>query len=89
MQDIDYDTEDGGEKVPGQKKARRLNKEFTKLDACKRVDFAKVASHVAKFQERANIYLRSIEVEELRAKVDLERAEVARDVVDNRVMAMG
>ena len=28
-------------------------------------------------------------MEELRAKVDLERAEVARDVEDNRVMAMG
>lgn len=76
------------EKGRGHKKTRRLNNELIELEASMKITDAKIASDVARFQERAKISLMLIEVEKLRAKRDLERAEIDRDVEDNRVMAM-
>ena len=45
----DSHSEDSGEKVPGQKKARRLHKEQIELEVENTVTLAAIAAQVAKF----------------------------------------
>ena len=84
----DNGTEDSGEKVPGQKKARRLVKEKIELEAANEVNMSAIAAEVAKFTEKARLHQVSTDTE--RSKLALEILRHEADVLkeDNRVMGL-
>ena len=71
----DSEEEQVGPKVPGQKKARRLEKDLVVLTAAAVVAEANVAADIAKFQERSKINLLAMEVEQMRLTLDKERKD--------------
>ena len=75
MRMSDSEEEQVGPKVPGQKKARRLEKDLVVLTAAAVVAEANVAADIAKFQERSKINLLAIEVEQMRLTLDQERKD--------------
>ena len=84
----DSGTEDSGEKVPGQKLARRLLKEQTDLLASNVVNDAKIAAEQATFTQQARLHQESIETEQSRITIEMKREEGEREREDNRIMLL-
>ena len=66
-------------KVPGQKKARRLKKDLVVITANVAAKEAIISADIAKFQERARINMRAVQVEQSRQAVEMEKIDVQRE----------
>ena len=84
----DSGTEDSGEKVPGQKKARRLLKETAANDAAMVANHAAIAAEQAVYTERARLHQVSVDTELGRIAADNHRAEVELLKDDRRIMEL-
>ena len=77
----DDEEEVAGEKPPGQKKARRLEKEIVVINATVAIKEAQIAKDIATFTDRAKNHKMSMEVE-------VERLSVKQEKLDDEVMKM-
>ena len=64
-----------GDKPPGQKKARRLEKELVVIDAAVAKKEAEISKDIATFTERAKMHQMTLEVEAERQRVEQERSD--------------
>ena len=88
MRVADTDEEDEGDRVPGQKLARRLAKEGVVNDAAAVKNFEAIAEEQAKCTERSKLHHKSLDLEIRRAAADMLAAQVAQQKEDNMVMRM-
>lgn len=77
----DSEEEVAGDKPPGQKKARRLEKEIVVINAAVATKEAAIAKDITVFTERAKNHAMSVEVE-------FERQRVEQEKLDDEVMRM-
>ena len=82
----DSENERTGPKVPGQKKARRLEKDLVIITAAVAAKEAIISSDIAKFQERAKINMLAVQVEQSRQAVEKEKIEAEREKQDDEIM---
>lgn len=84
----DTGTEDSGEKVMGQKRARQLLKEQPEIDAATAANHAAIAAEQAKYTDRARLHHLAVESEMERSQADKLMAEVDLLKEDNRIMGL-
>ena len=71
----DSEEEVVGDKPPGQKRARRLEKELVVINAAVAKKEAEISKDIATFSERARIHKMTLEVEAERQRVEQERLD--------------
>ena len=84
----DSENERVGSKPPGQKKARRLEKELVIITAGVAAKEAIISADIAKFAERARINMLSVRTEQSRQEVERERTELEREKQEDEIMQM-
>lgn len=84
----DSGTEDEGEKVPGQKLARRLQKEAVAAAAATAENLAAIDAERHKYQERAQLQHRHLDTEKGRQETERVTAEVAMLQHDKEIMML-
>ena len=82
----DSETARVGSKPPGQKKARRIEKEMVIITAGVAAKEAIISADIAKFAERARINVVAVQTEQNRQEVDKEKVELDREKQEDEIM---
>ena len=88
LRENDSGTEDSGERVPGQKKSRRLLKETAVNDVAMVANHAAIAAEQALYTDRARLHQQSVQIEMGRIATDNLHAEVELLKDDRKIMGM-
>ena len=86
LRENDSGTEDSGERVPGQKKSRRLLKETAINDAAMVANHGAIAPEQALYTNRARLHQQSVQIEMGRIATDNLHAEVELLKDDRKIM---